>query len=60
MGAAQSYDYQTGDVVLFHCLTLHKALPNTHLDVLRLSFDVRFQPASDPIHTRRVDGTVAA
>ena len=42
-------DYQTGDVLLFHSLTVHKALPNLTNDRLRLSTDFRYQPVSEPI-----------
>lgn len=46
-----------GDVVLFHCFTVHRALPNTTRDTVRLSVDLRYQPASQPLDTLRVDGT---
>ncbi|MDP6944296.1 MAG: phytanoyl-CoA dioxygenase family protein, partial [Myxococcota bacterium] len=46
-----------GDVVLFHCMTVHRALPNRTLDTVRLSVDLRYQPADQPIDTVRVDGT---
>jgi ectoine hydroxylase-related dioxygenase (phytanoyl-CoA dioxygenase family) len=46
-----------GDVVLFHCFTVHRALPNTTRDTVRLSADLRYQPASQPVSTVRVDGT---
>ena len=48
-----------GDVVFFHCLTVHAALPNTSPNTLRLSMDVRFQPEDQPVTTRRVDGSEA-
>ena len=48
-----------GDVVLFHCFTVHRALPNQRPDTLRVSVDVRYQPADQPIGTVRVDGTRA-
>ncbi len=35
-------DFRAGDVLLFHCLTSHAALPN-HADRLRISTDVRWQ-----------------
>jgi hypothetical protein len=35
-------DFRPGDVLLFHCLTSHAALPN-HADRLRVSTDVRWQ-----------------
>lgn len=40
-------DYHPGDVLVFHHLTLHWALPNTS-DRVRLSIDTRAQPASTP------------
>ncbi len=40
-------DYRVGDVIVFHSHMLHWALPNTS-DVIRLSIDVRCQPASSP------------
>lgn len=42
-------DFQEGDVVLFHSLTVHKALPNLSPDHLRLSVDFRYQPVSHPV-----------
>ena len=39
--------YAPGDVIVFHSQMLHWALPNTS-DVIRLSIDVRCQPASSP------------
>ncbi|WP_253776540.1 phytanoyl-CoA dioxygenase family protein [Goodfellowiella coeruleoviolacea] len=40
--------YQVGDVLLFHCLTAHGALPN-RTDRLRLSADYRWQSAATPV-----------
>jgi ectoine hydroxylase-related dioxygenase (phytanoyl-CoA dioxygenase family) len=48
-----------GDAILFNCLTVHCALPNMTRDRVRLSVDYRYQPANDPIHLVRVDGTRA-
>lgn len=48
-----------GDAILFHCLTVHRALPNRTRDRVRLSVDYRYQPADEPIHVVRVDGTRA-
>lgn len=48
-----------GDAVLFNSLTVHRALPNTTEDRIRLSVDYRYQPASEPIDLLRVDGTRA-
>ena len=41
-------DYQPGDVLLFHSMTVHGAEENLSPRV-RLSMDVRFQPVADPI-----------
>lgn len=43
-------DYRLGDAVVFHALTVHGGVPNTS-DRLRLSVDMRYQPASEPIST---------
>ncbi|MCG8920705.1 phytanoyl-CoA dioxygenase family protein [Actinokineospora sp. PR83] len=43
-----STHYRVGDVLLFHCLTAHGALPN-RTDRLRLSADYRWQSASTPV-----------
>jgi hypothetical protein len=48
-------DYQPGDVLLFHCLTSHAALPN-HTDRLRLSTDLRWQAADQPAPAELVIG----
>ena len=42
-------DYKLGDALVFHSLTVHKALPNQSPDRFRLSVDYRFSPASQPI-----------
>jgi hypothetical protein len=51
-------DYRPGDVLLFHCLTSHAALPN-HADRLRISADVRWQAADQPAPAEMVLGPVA-
>ncbi len=43
-----STEYQVGDVLVFHCLTAHGALPN-RTDRLRLSADYRWQSAATPV-----------
>jgi hypothetical protein len=48
-------DYGVGDVLLFHCLTSHAALPNRSAR-LRLSQDSRWQTADQPAPTRMVYG----
>jgi hypothetical protein len=49
-----------GDAILFNCLTVHCALPNITRHHVRLSVDYRYQPANEPIHVVRVDGTRAS
>jgi hypothetical protein len=39
--------YEPGDVIIFHCLTPHAALPNTG-SALRVSGDFRWQRADQP------------
>lgn len=41
-------DYEMGDVLLFHSLTIHYAPPNRS-DTLRISGDARYQAVSDPV-----------
>jgi ectoine hydroxylase-related dioxygenase (phytanoyl-CoA dioxygenase family) len=45
-------DYHTGDVLLFPCFTIHRALPSAVKDQIRLSLDVRYQPLDEPIEAR--------
>ena len=42
-------DYEIGDALIFHSLTIHQALPNVTGDRLRISLDNRYQDASLPI-----------
>jgi hypothetical protein len=51
-------DYRPGDVLLFHCLTSHAALPN-HADRLRVSADVRWQDPSQEAPAELVLGPAA-
>jgi len=39
-------DYEMGDFITFHSLTVHKSLPNRTPGAIRLSADMRFQAAS--------------
>jgi hypothetical protein len=48
-----------GDAILFNCLTVHRALPNLTRNRVRISVDYRYQPADEPIHVVRLDGTRA-
>jgi hypothetical protein len=50
--------YRPGDVIIFHCLTPHAALPNTG-QVLRLSGDFRWQTADQPAPAELVLGPAA-
>jgi hypothetical protein len=50
-----STGYRPGDVIVFHCLTPHAALPN-HSAVLRLSTDVRWQLPDRPVPAEVVFG----
>ncbi|RKP58294.1 phytanoyl-CoA dioxygenase [Cohnella endophytica] len=45
----QTTDYEAGDVLFFHCHTVHKSMPNQIPGQIRLSCDYRYQPASDVI-----------
>lgn len=44
-----STDFALGDVLVFHSMTVHKALPNRTDDQIRLSADFRYQRASEPM-----------
>jgi hypothetical protein len=48
-------DYQPGDVLVFHCLTTHAALPNRE-ERIRLSAEYRWQLADQPAPRRMVIG----
>jgi hypothetical protein len=48
-------DYRPGDVIIFHCLTPHAALPNTGRQ-LRLSADFRWQQPSRPAPAEMILG----
>jgi len=58
-----STDYRPGDVIVFHCLTPHAALPNTTTVAgqasLRLSGDFRWQLPDKPVPTEMVLGPLA-
>jgi hypothetical protein len=47
--------YQPGDVIVFHCLTPHAALPNTS-PALRLSGDFRWQLPDHPVPAEMIYG----
>jgi hypothetical protein len=48
-------DYQAGDVLVFHCLTTHAALPNLS-DHMRFSAEYRWQLGDQPAPRRLVIG----
>jgi Phytanoyl-CoA dioxygenase (PhyH) len=50
-------DFRPGDVLLFHCLTAHAALPNL-ADTMRISTDCRWQRADQPAPADMVLGPV--
>ncbi len=43
-------DFHCGDVLTFHCLTIHQGQDNESRDHLRMSLDYRYQPISHPVH----------
>jgi phytanoyl-CoA dioxygenase PhyH len=42
-------DYEAGDIITFPSLTVHKALRCKVPEMIRLSLDVRYQPADQPV-----------
>ena len=42
-------DFAAGDVLIFHSLTMHKALPNRTRDTIRMSLDNRYSRVRDDI-----------
>jgi hypothetical protein len=51
--------YEPGDVIIFHCLTPHAALPN-HGSALRVSGDFRWQRPDQPVPAELILGPRAA
>ena len=49
-------DYEVGDALIFHSLTVHKALPNETDERIRLSLDIRYQSANDKQLTPHLSG----
>jgi len=43
-------DYEVGDVIIFHSLLVHQGINNQTQDRMRISTDMRYQPASEPVH----------
>jgi len=54
-------DYEAGDIITFPSYTIHKALRCQDRSLIRLSLDVRFQPADEPVELKSLlphcDGT---
>jgi len=48
-------DFEPGDVLTFPCFTVHKALPSRFKQQIRLSMDVRYQPANEPINAKSLE-----
>lgn len=47
-----SADFAIGDVLTFTSLTVHRSVPATTRETIRLSMDVRYQDAADPIEAK--------
>ena len=47
-------DFNVGDVLVFHSLTVHKSIPNLTENRIRLSVDYRYQPPSLPIEEQSI------
>lgn len=45
-------DFSAGDVLVFSCFTVHRALAPVVRDQVRLSMDVRYQRVTDPVEPR--------
>jgi hypothetical protein len=45
-------DFELGDVLTFPAFAIHRALPSQFPDLIRLSFDVRYQPLDEPVEPR--------
>lgn len=53
-GEWRGNDFRIGDVLLFNSLTIHKALPNTADNRVRLSVDYRYQGVSQPLTEKQL------
>ena len=53
-GSWHTTDYEVGDALIIHSLTVHKALPNETDEHIRISLDNRYQSASDVINDRQL------
>ena len=45
-------DFEAGDILTFPAFTVHRALPSQQREKIRLSFDVRYQPLSEPVEEK--------
>ncbi|MCK9588681.1 MAG: phytanoyl-CoA dioxygenase family protein, partial [Terrimicrobiaceae bacterium] len=45
-------DYEAGDLITFPSYTIHKALRCQEKEFIRLSLDVRYQPADEPVEQK--------
>ncbi|MEM1114533.1 MAG: phytanoyl-CoA dioxygenase family protein [Pseudomonadota bacterium] len=48
-------DVRRGDVILFHCCTVHRAEPNTSSDRVRISVDTRFTEFGTPVFSTNLE-----
>ncbi|HEY6130470.1 MAG TPA: phytanoyl-CoA dioxygenase family protein [Halioglobus sp.] len=48
-------DYDTGDVLIFHSCTVHKAEPNITTDTVRISIDTRFCDHGAPVFSTNLE-----
>lgn len=48
-------DFKTGDVLIFHSCTVHKAEPNTTAGTVRMSIDTRFCDHGAPVFSTNLD-----
>ncbi len=53
-GSWHTTNYEIGDALIFHSLTVHKALPNQTDEIMRISLDNRYQAATDVINDRQL------
>ncbi|MCC6579089.1 MAG: phytanoyl-CoA dioxygenase family protein [Phycisphaeraceae bacterium] len=52
-------DYALGDAMFFPSHTVHRGLPNQHHDRIRISLDLRYQPAGQEIEHRSLQPHVS-
>ena len=59
-GSWYTTDYELGDALIFHSLTVHKALPNITDEQIRLSLDNRYQGITDTINEDQLNPHLSA